>query len=156
MKFTLTGVVAMDDDRAIGYQGALPWRLVEDLRLFKRITMGHPILMGRITHESMGRLLPGRQNIVLTRSSSYCAAEGAVVIHSLAQLEHVKLQDPEVMVIGGAQIYGMLLSKLDKLHVSHIHGTHEADTFFPPFSEQFPHVSEGEEYEGFTFRTYSR
>ncbi len=156
MKFTLTGVVALDDDRAIGYRGGIPWHLAEDLRLFKRITMGHPILMGRKTHESMGRLLPGRQNIVLTRSLAYRATEGAVVIHSLEELEHINLQDPEVMVIGGAQIYSMLLPELDKLHVSHVHGTHEADTFFPPFSEQFPHVSEGEEYEGFTFRTYSR
>ncbi len=146
----------MDDDRAIGYRGGLPWHLAEDLRLFKRITMGHPILMGRRTHESMGRLLPGRQNIVLTRSLAYRAAEGAIVIHSLAELEHINLQDPEVMVIGGAQIYSILLSQLNKLHVSHVHGSHEADTFFPPFAGQFPHIIAEERYTEFIFRTYSR
>ncbi len=156
MTITLTGVVAMDDARAIGHRGSIPWRLSEDMKLFKRLTMGHPVLMGRKTHESIGRLLPGRQNIVLTRDPAYGAAEGAIVIHNLEELEQMELQDSEVMVIGGAQIYAMLLPKMDKLHVSHVHGKHEADTFLPPFEGQFKRVSEPEEHEGFTLRTYSR
>ncbi len=156
MTVTLTGIVAMDEARAIGYRGGIPWRLSEDMKLFKRLTMGHPALMGRKTHESIGRLLPGRQNIVLTRDPAYGGAEGAVVIHDLAELERMELQDPEVMVIGGAQVYAMLLPKMQKLHVSHVHGRHEADTFFPPFEGQFGRVSAPEEYEGFTLRTYSR
>ena len=75
----------MDADRAIGLNNGIPWRLKEDMQLFKRITMGHPILMGRKTWESLGRPLPGRQNIVLTRNADY-AADGAVVITDIAQL----------------------------------------------------------------------
>lgn len=153
---SFTGIVAMDETRAIGLRGSVPWRLPEDLRLFKRLTMGHPILMGRKTHDSLGRLLPGRQNIILTRDSHYRAAEGALVIHSLDDLHHITLMHSEIMVIGGAQIYAMLLPHLSKLHVSHVHGAHDADTFFPPFVHLFPHVSPPEEYEGFSFRTYSR
>ena len=83
----------MDAARGIGLNNGIPWRLKEDLQLFKRITMGHPILMGRKTWESLGRPLPGRQNIVLTRNADY-VAEGAVVITDLAQLELLELQDP--------------------------------------------------------------
>ena len=79
MTLTYTGVVAMAADRAIGLNNTMPWRLPDDLKLFKRLTMGHPILMGRKTWESLGRPLPGRQNIVLTRSANY-QAEGALVI----------------------------------------------------------------------------
>ena len=107
----LTGVVAMAADRAIGIRQGLPWRLSEDMKLFKRLTMGHPILMGRKTWESLGRPLPGRQNIVLTRDASF-RAEGAVVIHDVAELESLELQDKEVMVIGGAQIYELLLPNM--------------------------------------------
>lgn len=150
-----TGVVAMDAARAIGCRGGIPWKLAEDMRLFKRITMGHPILMGRKTWESLGRPLPGRQNIVLTRDADY-RAEGAVVVHDVAALEALELQHEEVMVIGGAQVYELLLPRMEKLCVSEVQGVHEADTFFPDFNGFFVKRCEIERYEGFVYVEYTR
>ena len=155
MSLSFTGVVAMDADRAIGLNNGIPWRLKEDLQLFKRITMGHPILMGRKTWESLGRPLPGRQNIVLTRNADY-VAEGAVVITDLAQLEMLELQNPEIMVIGGAQLYASMLPQMQRLHVSEVAGSHEADTWFPEFTQYFVTRTPQHEYEGFTHVLYER
>ncbi len=146
---SFTGVVAMAADRAIGNQQSIPWRLPEDMRLFKRLTMGHPILMGRRTWESLGRPLPGRQNIVLTRREDY-VAEGAEVIHSPAELLQMQLMDPEVMVIGGAEVYALLLPQMQRLHVSEVQGTYEADTWFPEFAHYFTRRTVQAGYEGFT------
>lgn len=155
MSLTFTGVVAMASDRAIGLNNTMPWRLSEDLKLFKRLTMGHPILMGRKTWQSLGRPLPGRQNIVLTRDKSF-VAEGATVIHSPAELEQLELMDSEVMVIGGAQIYELMLPLLSKIYVSEVHGSWPADTYFPPYREQFPQRRELEQFDGFDSVLYSR
>lgn len=155
MTLTYTGVVAMAADRAIGLNNTMPWRLPDDLKLFKRLTMGHPILMGRKTWESLGRPLPGRQNIVLTRSANY-QAEGAIVIHDLAELNAIELMHPEVMVIGGAQIYELMLPLMQGIYVSEVAGEWEADTWFPEFKNQFPHRKELEQFEGFVSTLYSR
>lgn len=155
MTLTYTGVVAMAADRAIGLNNTMPWRLPDDLKLFKRLTMGHPILMGRKTWESLGRPLPGRQNIVLTRSANY-QAEGALVIHDLAELNNIELMHPEVMVIGGAQIYELMLPLMQGIYVSEVAGEWEADTWFPKFKNQFPHRKELEPFEGFVSTLYSR
>ncbi len=153
--FTLTGVVAMAADRAIGFRQGIPWRLPEDMKLFRRLTMGHPIVMGRRTWESLGRPLPGRQNIVLTRRADY-VAEGATVIHSPAELAGLTLMDAEVMVIGGAEIYALLLPQMARLHVSEVSGQFEADTYFPPFAQVFASRRVLEAYEGFTHVLYER
>ena len=145
----------MDADRAIGLNNGIPWRLKEDLQLFKRITMGHPILMGRKTWESLGRPLPGRQNIVLTRNADY-VAEGAVVITDIAQLETLELQDKEVMVIGGAQLYARMLPLMQRLHVSEVAGSHEADTWFPEFAQHFSTRTPQQEYTGFAHVLYEK
>ena len=145
----------MDADRAIGLNNGIPWRLKEDLQLFKRITMGHPILMGRKTWESLGRPLPGRQNIVLTRNADY-VAEGAVVITDIAQLETLELQDEEVMVIGGAQLYARMLPLMQRLHVSEVTGSHEADTWFPEFAQHFSTRTPQQEYTGFAHVLYEK
>ena len=145
----------MDADRAIGLNNGIPWRLKEDLQLFKRITMGHPILMGRKTWESLGRPLPGRQNIVLTRNADY-VVEGAVVITDIAQLETLELQDEEVMVIGGAQLYARMLPLMQRLHVSEVAGSHEADTWFPEFAQLFSTRILQQEYTGFTHVLYEK
>ena len=155
MSIRYTGVVAMAADRAIGIGNAIPWRLPEDMRVFKRLTMGHPILMGRKTWESLGRPLPGRQNIVLTRDAAY-TAEGAVVICSLEALESMSLQDEEVMVIGGAQIYAMMLDKMQRLYVSEVQGAYEADTWFPPFADKFAKRTVIESFEGFDLVLYEK
>lgn len=155
MSLSFTGVVAMDADRAIGLNNGIPWRLKEDMQLFKRLTMGHPILMGRKTWESLGRPLPGRQNIVLTRNADY-AAEGAVVITDIAQLEQMELQDPEIMVIGGAQLYAQMLPLMQRLHVSEVAGSHAADTWFPEFAHHFSTRTPQQEFEGFTHVLYGK
>lgn len=155
MSITFTGVVAMAEDRAIGLNNSIPWRLPEDMRVFKRLTMGHPILMGRRTWESLGRPLPGRQNIVLTRDAGYCA-EGAEVITTPAALESMALQDSEVMVIGGAQIYACMLEKMQKLYVSEVRGTFAADTWFPPFAHTFTRRTVVERFNGFDLVLYEK
>lgn len=155
MMLRYTGVVAMDAARAIGCCGGIPWRLPEDMRLFKRITMGHPILMGRKTWESLGRPLPGRQNIVLSREPGY-RAEGALVVRDIAELAAAELQHEEVMVIGGAQVYALMLPHMQRLCVSEVAGEHEADTYFPEFRSFFSQRREVEVYDGFTYVEYIR
>jgi len=145
----------MAADRAIGIRRSIPWRLPEDMKLFKRLTMGHPILMGRKTWESLGRPLPGRQNIVLTRDTSF-TAEGATVIHSVDELAGLELMDREVMVIGGAQIYAHLLPKMQKLYVSEVQGEYAADTWFPEFAHHFLRSTPVEQFDGFRLVLYEK
>ena len=152
---TFTGVVAMAADRAIGIKQSIPWRLPEDMKLFRRLTMGHPILMGRKTWESLGRPLPGRQNIVLTRDASF-TAEGATVIRSVEELSSLELMDSEVMVIGGAQIYAHLLPKMKKLYVSEVQGEYAADTWFPEFAHHFLRSTPVEQFDGFRLVLYEK
>lgn len=155
MNITYTGVVAMDENRAIGFHNAIPWRLPEDMKLFRRLTVGHPILMGRRTWESLGRPLPGRQNIVLSQTPGY-QAEGAVVLSSVSELERLPLQSEEVMVIGGAGIYALMLPLMSKLYVSEVKGSYEADTWFPPFAALFAHRTELEHWTDFSLVLYER
>ncbi len=126
-------VVALDEGRVIGRDGALPWRLPDDMLRFREITMGHPVLMGRKTYESLPerfRPLPGRENIIVTRQRGY-EAPGCRVVHSVAEAVE-RLQDrEEVMVIGGAQIFAQLLPQADRLYLTLVHGRHEGDVFFP-------------------------
>lgn len=132
----LSAVVAMTDERVIGRAGALPWHLPEDLQFFKKTTLNHPILMGRGTFDSIGKALPKRQNIILTHDRSFRAA-GCEIIHDLAELETLKLIDPKIFVLGGGQIYDLVLPILDELIVTHVHGNHAGDTFFPSFDDKF-------------------
>ena len=155
MNITFTGVVAMAADRAIGLNNTMPWHLPGDLKVFKSLTMGHPILMGRKTWQSLGRPLPGRQNIVLTRDTDF-DAPGATVINDLAELQQLELQNSEVMVIGGAQIYELMLPHMNSIYVSEVHGEWAADTYFPPFREQFSHREPKEQFDGFDLVVYSR
>lgn len=127
-------VVAMADNRVIGHENRLPWHLPADLKHFKQITMGKPILMGRKTFESIGRPLPGRTNIVITRDESY-TAEGCVVVHSIEAA--LKAADSEeVMVIGGAEFYQQALPHADTLYLTLVEGEFEGDTFFPELDDE--------------------
>ena len=153
MKIRLTGVVAMDAERGIGLKNGIPWHLPEDLRNFKRLTMGHPILMGRRTWESLGRPLPGRQNIVLSRSG-ISVPPGVVLLRDVADLAKTELMHEEVMVIGGAQIYAALLPELERLYVSRVPGVHGADTFFPPFEHLFPRCTRVGQWDSFELFVY--
>src|SRR3954452_4793201 len=98
-------VVAMDENRVIGKNNQLPWHLPEDLKFFKRVTMGHPIAMGRKTHESIGRVLPGRENIVITRNPSYQCDECTVFYSVEEFVKYSHQRNDEIFVIGGAEIF---------------------------------------------------
>lgn len=136
MKLAL--IWAMSRNRVIGRNNALPWHLSEDLRYFKRVTMGKPIIMGRKTWESIGRPLPGRTNIVITRDQNFQAA-GVRVVHSLDDAlrlaEHVGVIEgaEEVIVIGGAEIYALALPKAERLYLTQVHAEVEGDAWFPEF-----------------------
>lgn len=128
-------VVAMDINRVIGKNNQLPWHLPADLAFFKKTTMGKPIVMGRKTHESIGKPLPGRQNIILTRNKNY-EAEGCTVIHSVDEIFSLeKNEQDEICVIGGAEIFKEVLPCADRLYITTIEHEFEGDTYFPPINE---------------------
>jgi dihydrofolate reductase len=123
-------IVARSRNGVIGRDGALPWRLPEDLAFFKRTTMGHPIVMGRRTWESIGRPLPGRRNIVVSRRADYTAA-GAEVAPSLDEALRLCAGSAELFVIGGAQLYAEALARADRLIVTEIDADFDGDTRWP-------------------------
>ena len=125
-------IAAMDRNRLIGSDNRLPWHLPADLAHFKQVTMGKPIIMGRKTYESIGRPLPGRTNIVLTRSADF-RAEGVLTANSLEQaLDYVSEED-EVMIIGGSTIYELALPRADRLYLTYVENAGEGDAWFPEF-----------------------
>lgn len=131
--------------RVIGKTGGMPWYIPEELKRFKEITMGHPIIMGRKTHESIGKALPGRVNIVITRDEGY-KAEGCLVVTSIdnaISLAQKQQGSEEIFIIGGGQIYQEALEKADKLYLTYIDKEIEGDVFFPDYS-QFKLISESD------------
>jgi len=131
---TLSVIVAMAEDRAIGRDNDMPWHLPADLKYFKATTMGKPIVMGRKTYESIGRPLPGRRNIVVTRNAGW-TAEGVEVVPSLKAAKDAVGDSDEAMIIGGAQIYGQCLDVADRLYITEISMTvPDADAWFPAFN----------------------
>ena len=123
-------IVAMTENNVIGLHGDMPWRLSNDLRRFKRITMGHHMLMGRKTFDSIGQALPGRTTVVISRSATY-DDPNIRVARSLEQAIELAAGDDEIFVTGGAQIYGIALPIADRIHLTRIHVELEGDTFFP-------------------------
>jgi len=134
MRARLTLIVATDRLRGIGINNTLPWRLPEDLAYFKRTTSGHPIIMGRKTFDSIGRPLPNRRNIVVTRNAEW-RHEGVETAPSLNAAASTA-GDAEAFVIGGAQIYAEALPHADRLIVTEIGKTFDCDTFFPEIDQQ--------------------
>ena len=130
----LSLIVAMDKNRLIGSNNGLPWHLPADLAFFKRTTMGKPIVMGRKTFESIGRPLPGRRNIVVTRDPDF-SAEGCDIANSIDAALALCADDDEVMLIGGASLYQQSLSRATQLYVTQIHHRFGGDTWFPDFDE---------------------
>jgi dihydrofolate reductase len=128
----LTLVVAIDAQRGIGVNNALPWRLPEDLAHFKRVTSGHPIIMGRKTFDSIGRPLPNRRNIVVTRNPDW-RHDGVDAVASLAEAIALVGAEP-ACIIGGAQIFSESMDVADQLIVTEIEHTFACDTFFPPLA----------------------
>jgi dihydrofolate reductase len=129
----ITIVAAMGRNHAIGLDGRLPWHLPDELRHFKKMTMGKPIVMGRRTWESIGRALPGRQNVVITRDRSLRAA-GCDLAHSLDQAVALSVGE-EVMVIGGGQLYREALPHADRMILTEVDCAPAADTWFPAWDE---------------------
>ena len=129
MKISL--IVAMASNRVIGLNNKMPWHLSADLKKFKQITMGSPILMGRKTYESIGRPLPGRTNIIISRNTIYQPA-GCLVFNTIeTALEAACKQTPELCIIGGSELYKALLPLADKLYLTLINQAVEGDTYFP-------------------------
>jgi len=125
-------VCAMAKNRVIGNDNQMPWHLPADLKHFKAVTMSKPIVMGRKTYESIGRPLPGRQNVIISRNTDY-KIDGCEVVHSIdAALELLSEQD-EVMIIGGGFLYSQMIDLADKLHLTFIELDVEGDTCFPEF-----------------------
>lgn len=134
MKPSISLIVAMDPARVIGKDGGMPWRLPADLRWFKKRTLGKPVIMGRKTFASIGRALPGRKNIVVTKDP-YFTHEGVIVARDPETAIELAATDPfapEVMIIGGATIYDVFLPRADRLYRTTVHGRFSGDTFFPP------------------------
>jgi len=145
----------MTPSRVIGRSGALPWHLPDDLAFFKRVTTGHPVVMGRKTYESIGRPLPRRRNIVLTRDPAW-SAPGVEVIQQPAELANLPDLAGRVFIIGGAEIYAAFLPALTDLLVSHLFAEHDGDTHFPEFASRFPHSELLESHPAFEVRRWWR
>jgi dihydrofolate reductase len=155
-------IVAASTNNVIGVQGELPWRLSDDLKRFKALTLGKPIVMGRLTWESIGRPLPGRKNIVITRQPDF-DADGCDVVDSPAAALRAAGDAKEVMIIGGGQIYDLFLPKAGRLHLTRVHVDIEGDAWFPAIdsdtwrqvnSESYP-PSDVNQF-AFDFETYER
>ena len=140
----LSLIVAMAKNRTIGLDGVMPWHFSEDLKFFKRVTMGHPVIMGRKTYHSIGAALPGRTNIVVTRNKDFEAADADVVYDLLEALTKAKATEElwrpdggreEIFVIGGADIYGQALPEAQRIYMTEVHQELPGDAFFPELAE---------------------
>lgn len=158
----LSQIVAIGRNRVIGAGNALPWRLPDDLAHFRRLTLGKPVLMGRKTWESLGRPLPGRDNLVITRNPGYHAA-GARVFASLDTALAACSDAPEIMLIGGAELYAQTLPICDRLYLTEIDAAPDGDAFFPALdpadwreTAAEPHPADARHAHAFTWRTLER
>ncbi len=127
-------VAAASDNNVIGKGNALIWRMPADMKFFKTLTTGHTVVMGRKTYESMGRPLPNRKNIIITRNKDY-KAEGCVVFSSFQEVVEYCKAEPEVFVIGGAEIYHQIIHTANKIYLTRIHQHFDGDAFFPDIPE---------------------
>lgn len=138
-------IAALDEKRGIGKNGQLPWHLSEDLKRFKQITSGHTVIMGRKTFESIGRVLPNRTNIIITRdedfnphkfySSENCDVLTANSLEEAIEKSQAKKGSNEIFIIGGGQVYLEAIAKADKLYLTKVEGDFNCDTFFPDYSQ---------------------
>jgi dihydrofolate reductase len=158
----LTLIAALARNRAIGRDNAMPWRLPEDLRRFKRLTLGHAVIMGRKTFESIGSPLPGRDNIVITRSRDW-SPPGCAVAHSLDAALASAESRSEAFVIGGAQIYALAMPLAQRLYLTEIERDFDGDAFFPEYDRSAwrevsreRRVEGGAEGFGYAFVEYER
>lgn len=161
----LSIIAALSTNNVIGRNNDIPWRLSTDLKRFKALTMGHHLLMGRKTYESVGRPLPGRVTVVITRQEGF-APEGVTVVHSLEEAIRVAAaaNDAEAFIAGGAEIYQQSMHRADRMYLTRVHADVEGDTFFPDFDDvsewrltDAEHFDADEKNEHpFSFLTYER
>ncbi|HUD96156.1 MAG TPA: dihydrofolate reductase [Woeseiaceae bacterium] len=158
----VTLIVAASTNDVIGRNGALPWHLPEDLRLFRELSLGKAVIMGRRTHEAIGRPLPGRRNIVISRQPDL-QLDGCEVVGSPEAALALVEGDDEVMVIGGELVYRQFLPRANRLHLTRVHVTVEGDTFLPSLDTAEWRVAAEQDYPandtrplGFTFVTFER
>jgi dihydrofolate reductase len=158
----VTMVVAIGENNAIGKNNELLWYLPKDLRHFKTITSGHTVIMGRKTFESVGKPLPKRRNIIITRNTEF-AVEGAEVVHTIEDALELCKADEEVFIIGGAEIYKMAMQHTDKIYLTVVHENFEADAFFPEIDWNLwtetaaeKHLPDEKNNLSFTFSTLER
>lgn len=158
----LTIIAAAAENNALGKDNQLVWHLPDDFKRFKKLTSGHHIIMGRKTFDSFPKLLPNRTHVVITRQDNF-RKEGVFVVNSLERAIELSADDPQPFVIGGGEIYKMAMNLADKIELTRVHGTFEADTFFPEIdgkqwklvSEEFHEKDEKHNY-AFTYLTYER
>lgn len=132
----LSIIAAISDNNVIGKDNKLVWHLPEDLKRFKKLTTGHTIIMGRRTFESLGKILPNRKHIVLTRDNDYCIKdENVEIVHDIEKLEKYINSEEENFVIGGAIVYRQLMPKVEKMYITRIHEKFEGDSYFPIINE---------------------
>lgn len=139
-------IVAIGSNRAMGWRNQLPWHLPADLKRFKSLTMGKPMIMGRRTFESIGKILPGRTTVIVTKNKDY-KVPGCHVVNSLEQAFEVAGDVEEIMVIGGASLFQQVMSWINRIYLTIIHEEFEADTFFPTLNEKEWVEVEREEHE---------
>jgi dihydrofolate reductase len=163
MKLSL--MAALSTSNVIGRNNDVPWRLSTDLKRLKAMTMGHHVIMGRKTYESVGKPLPGRTNVVITRQEGY-APEGVTVVHSLEDAVRVAAQagESEAFILGGAEIYAQAMHRADRMYLTRVHAEVEGDTWFPEFDDVSEwRLTDAEHFDAddknehpFSFLTYER
>lgn len=158
----ITLIAAAGENNALGKDNDLVWHLPDDFQRFKKLTTGHHIIMGRKTFESFPKPLPNRTHIVITRQKEY-APEGAVSVNSLEEALEIAKNDSQPFIIGGGEIYNLAMEKADKIELTRVHGTFEADAFFPEINKEewdlvtsISHTKDGRHKYSFTYLTYER
>lgn len=158
----LTLIAAAGENNELGKDKDLVWHLPDDFKRFKQLTTGHHIIMGRKTFETFPKTLPRRTHVVVTRKDNY-KKEGIVVVHSLERAVELSKEDPQPFVIGGGEIYKLAMDIADRIEITRVHGTFDADTFFPEIdlekwdliAEEYHEKDERHNY-AFTYLTYDR
>ena len=148
-------IVAMAKNRVIGANNSIPWRVPGEQKLFKQITTGHHIVMGRKTYESIGRLLPGRTTVIVTRQREYLVP-GAIIAHSLHDAINAAARDDEIFVIGGAELFREALPVADRIHLSVVDQEPEGDVFMPDIDPAVWREVASEEHPGFRYSLLER
>jgi dihydrofolate reductase len=162
LNMSLVMLVAASENNVIGVDGDLPWKLSADLKRFKALTMGHHVIMGRKTHDSIGRLLPGRTTVIVTRQPDY-KVDGAVVVRTVEQALAAVATDDSPFVTGGAEIYSLLMPHVTEVQLTRVHAEIEGDTFLPTINwgqwnllESVRHPADAKNSFDYSFEVYRK